>query len=73
MLRLPANHLSEDAAGANGLRRMLWICPPLGVALAAAVLYAWGLAWWTAIVAALLLVCPAVLLWGVLYAARRAP
>ncbi|MEW5894110.1 MAG: methyltransferase domain-containing protein [Pseudomonadota bacterium] len=52
--------------------RWCWLCPWLAIALAAAVFVLWGLAWWTALLAALLLVCPALILWG-LYAVRPPP
>ena len=54
------------------MKRWGWLCPWLGIALAAGVLMLWGLSWWTALLAALLLVCPALLLWG-LYIARPQP
>lgn len=41
----------------------------MAIALAAGVLVLWGLSWWTALLVALLLVCPALILWG-LYATR---
>lgn len=44
--------------------RWSWLCPWLAVALAAAVFMLFGLTWWSALLAALLLVCPALLLWG---------
>ena len=47
------------------VQRWLWLCPVLGIALAAAVLLLFGLSWRTALLAALLLVCPALLVWGI--------
>lgn len=44
--------------------RWSWLCPWLAVALAAAVFMLFGLTWWSALLAAFLLVCPALLLWG---------
>ena len=44
--------------------RWLWLCPALGVLLAAVVLMLFGVNVWSALLAALLLVCPAMLLWG---------
>lgn len=44
--------------------RWSWLCPVLSVVLAAAVLMLFGFTWWSAILVALLLVCPALLLWG---------
>lgn len=46
------------------MNRWHWLCPWLAVALAAAVFVLFGLTWWSALLAALLLVCPALLLWG---------
>jgi predicted benzoate:H+ symporter BenE len=48
----------------------LWLCPALAVVLAAAVLMAFGLNGWSAVLAALLLVCPVLILWGVIRIAR---
>ena len=44
--------------------RWLWLCPALGVLLAAVVLLLFDFNVWSALLAALLLVCPAMLLWG---------
>ena len=44
--------------------RWLWLCPALGVLLAAVVLMLFDFNVWSALLAALLLVCPAMLLWG---------
>ena len=44
--------------------RWLWLCPFLSIVLAAAVLMLFGFSFWGALLAALLLVCPALLLWG---------
>lgn len=41
-----------------------WLCPLLGLVMAAAVFYWWGLSLWTAILAALMLACPITILWG---------
>lgn len=49
-----------------------WLCPLLGLVMAAGVLYLWGLSLWTAILAALMLVCPITILWG-LMTLRRYP
>jgi protein-S-isoprenylcysteine O-methyltransferase Ste14 len=59
-------------AAAKGMQRWLWLCPLLGLVMAAVVLYLWGLSWWTAILAALMLVCPITILWG-LITLRRYP
>jgi ubiquinone/menaquinone biosynthesis C-methylase UbiE len=52
--------------------RWSWLCPWLAVALAAAVFMLFGLTWWSALLAAFLLVCPALLLWG-LFVIRPKP
>ncbi len=52
--------------------RWLWACPALMLLLAAALLWLFGLNWWSAIVAALLLVCPVLILWGGIQAAADA-
>lgn len=46
------------------MNRWAWLCPWFAVALAAAVFVLFGFTWWSALLAALLLVCPALLLWG---------
>ena len=46
------------------MNRLSWLCPWLAVALAAVVFVMFGFTWWSALLAALLLVCPALLLWG---------
>lgn len=51
------------------MNRWAWLCPWLAIALAAAVFMLFGLTWWSALLAALFLVCPALLLWG-LYITR---
>jgi len=52
--------------------RWCWLCPWLAIGLAAGVLVLWGLSWWTALLSALLLTCPALMLWG-LYITRPQP
>lgn len=54
------------------MNRWAWLCPWLAIALAATVLAWWGLSWLTALLAALLLVCPALVLWG-LFTVRSLP
>jgi hypothetical protein len=44
--------------------RWLWLCPLLSIVLAATVLMLFGFGFWGALLAALLLVCPALLLWS---------
>jgi F0F1-type ATP synthase membrane subunit b/b' len=44
--------------------RWMWLCPILAVVIAAAVLRSFGFSWWSAVLAALLLVCPVLIVWG---------
>lgn len=44
--------------------RWLWLCPVLSILLAAAVLMYFGFTFWGGLLAALLLVCPVMLVWG---------
>lgn len=48
-----------------------WLCPLLAIAIAAAALAAIGLSFWTALFVALLLVCPALLVWGAIELRRH--
>jgi hypothetical protein len=50
--------------------RWVWLCPLLALGLAAGILLLWGLTLWTAIVAALLLVCPAIIIWAMFHFGR---
>ena len=52
-------------------RKWLWICPLLSVLLAGAVLLAFGVSFWTALLAALFLVCPILIAWGIWQTTRR--
>lgn len=45
------------------MNKWAWLCPWFSIALGAAVLVLWGLTLWTALLIALLLVCPAIMLW----------
>lgn len=48
-----------------------WVCPPIAIGLAAWMFAWWGLDWWTALLAALFLVCPALVVWGLFYTGRK--
>lgn len=50
--------------------RWLWVCQLLGVVAATAMLLVWGFTLWTATGVALLLVCPAIVTWALLYSSR---
>lgn len=46
------------------MMRWGWLCPWFAILLAVGVFLLFGLTWWSALLAALLLVCPALILWG---------
>lgn len=46
--------------------KWVWLCPWLAIGLAAAVFNLWGVTWWTALLSALFLVCPVIMLWGLI-------
>jgi hypothetical protein len=50
--------------------RHAWLCPLLALLLAAAVAVAFGLSVGTAVLVALLLVCPAIMAWGLVVTLR---
>ena len=50
--------------------RWVWLCPLLATAAAVGILALWGLTLWTAIGVALFLVCPAIIIWAMLYFGR---
>jgi hypothetical protein len=54
----------------DSLSRFAWLCPLLAIVLAVGALAIFGLSWRNAAFAALLLVCPAVILWGVIVTRR---
>jgi Na+/H+-dicarboxylate symporter len=51
-------------------RRGVWLCPLVAMGLLAGMLTLFGVRPWTALLAALLLVCPALLLWGLVTLSR---
>lgn len=46
------------------MKRWIWLCPVLSVAVAIGLLVAFGLSLWTAVLAALMLGCPIAALWA---------
>ncbi|GBG14784.1 membrane protein [Novimethylophilus kurashikiensis] len=54
------------------INRWTWLCPALGVVMAGVVLKLWGLSWWSAILVALMLVCPITIIWGLITLRRSA-
>ena len=55
------------------VREWAWLCPFVMLGLAAGILMMFGVTLWTSILVALLLVCPAIMIWGALYLRRRVP
>ena len=53
------------------INQWLWLCPALAIVVAAWVLMAFGLSFWSGLFAAFLLFCPAVIVWGVLTTRRK--
>lgn len=53
------------------LSRWGWLCPWVMLGLAVAILIVFGISVWTAVLVAMLLVCPAIVVWGVIYTRRR--
>ena len=49
--------------------RWMWLCPILAVVIAAAVLWSFGFSWWSALRAAVMLVCPVLILWSAIQVA----
>lgn len=49
--------------------RWMWLCPVLAVVVAAAVLWSFGFSWWSALLTAAILVCPALVVWGAIQVA----
>jgi len=50
----------------SALGKWGWLCPWLGILMGAGVLILFGVHWWSALLAALMLACPAILVWGML-------
>lgn len=50
--------------GRKHWRAWIWLCPLAMVGLAVTILLVAGVSIWTALLAAMLLVCPAIILWG---------
>ena len=57
----PINPRPESAA-----QRWMWLCPLLAVMLAAGIFVVFGWNLWSALLAAVLLVCPVLFVWGVI-------
>jgi Ca2+/Na+ antiporter len=49
--------------------RWMWLFPALVIFVTAAVLWSSGVSWWSALLAAVLLVCPVLMLWGAIQVA----
>ena len=58
--------IEAPGRGSSLLRRFAWLCPLLAIIVAVGLLAVYGLSWRNAFLAALILVCPAIILWGVI-------
>jgi hypothetical protein len=65
---IAANSISDKRAC---WRAWIWLCPWAMVGLAVVILFFVGLSIWTALLAAMMLVCPAIILWGANQTSRR--
>src|SRR5574341_1765678 len=52
------------------MNRWIWICPPLAIIIVAWALVAWGFTVATALLISLILVCPVLVIWGVIESGR---
>ena len=55
----------------DAVRRGGWTCPFVMLGAAAGILMLWGLSVWTAVLVAVLLVCPAIMAWGAIQTLRH--
>lgn len=55
------------------MSRNVWLCPILMISLAAAILMLFGSSFWRALLVALLLACPVVVVWGAIMERRSRP
>jgi hypothetical protein len=55
------------AISASGRRlRLFWLCLGLGLLAIAVLIWVFGLTWWTLVIAALVIACPAIAVWTLL-------
>lgn len=52
------------------MRNWVWLCPPLMLIAAAALMMSWGYSFWMSVLFALLIVCPVIILYGVVKVMR---
>ncbi len=65
---IAANKITENRVH---WRSWIWLCPWVMLGLAVGILLLFGLSIWTALLAAMLLVCPAIMVWGAIQLNRR--
>jgi membrane protein implicated in regulation of membrane protease activity len=63
---VPSTSKEQDIGQGRIRDRLLWLCPFAAIAVAAAILWLFGLTVWTAIAAALLIGCPLAIAWALL-------
>lgn len=73
--REPPRHASSRWIGVarQWTARNAWLCPILMIPLAAAILMLFGSSFWRALLVALLLACPVVVVWGAITERRSRP
>ncbi|WP_163272539.1 hypothetical protein [Chelativorans alearense] len=60
---LPGNEYSREQGPRFSL---FWLCLAVGLIAIAALIWLFGLTWWTALIAALVIGCPVVMAWALL-------
>lgn len=56
--------MNENSWLRQFINRWFWLCPFLAILVAAGILMVFGLTFWTGLLVAVLLVCPALMIWG---------
>ena len=64
---IAANKITENR---DHWRSWIWLCPWVMLGLAVGIMLLLGLSIWTALLAAMVLICPALILWGAIQVRR---
>jgi phosphoethanolamine N-methyltransferase len=65
---MAGNNMTDNGAR---WRAWIWLCPWAMLGLAVAILIVAGVSIWSALLVTMLLVCPAIILWGVIRTGKR--
>ncbi|HZA66035.1 MAG TPA: hypothetical protein VE592_03745 [Geminicoccaceae bacterium] len=67
MLKRPAppRLAPSDADAPRVADRLFWLCVPIGIMAAIAILRLLGVSWWSAVAIAFLIACPVIVAWAV--------